>query len=49
MSFGVQRARLTGVKVLEVLCENCAEPVEYAVLDDVGECPECGHAWRLHV
>ena len=52
MSFGVslpERARLTGVRVLEVLCKHCDEPVEYAALEDVGECPKCGEAWRLHL
>lgn len=49
MSFGVHRPEIEGVRVLEVLCEHCNEPVEYATLDDVGECPECGTTWRLHV
>ena len=49
MILGVPRARLTGVRVLEVLCEHCGEAIEYSTLDEKGECPECEHAWRLHV
>jgi rRNA maturation endonuclease Nob1 len=52
MSFAVslpERAGLTGVRVLEVICEGCSEPIEYSTLEDVGECPECGNEWRLHL